>query len=227
MYASHGSMGSAYAELRFAPEDIPALAKADWSRVARRVFIDPAQGLIALMSPSSEHEGHARGADILTNHLATAYGFLFVARGSRRWPRPGDPENTGAEPDAWYYLGEKALAWQQTPRADLLVEVERILGDEDKPAFYRDVGVPEMWRIDVDKDGRVEADILDLQAEDGPTLLSASTVLPLCTPAFVQEALGLASEGRIAALDTLIAKAREAARDAEVNAEVDDSGPGL
>ena len=142
------------------------------------------------------------------------------------------------EPDACYYLGEMALAWQQTARADrpaflaahppdLVVEVERSHGDAAKPGFYREIGVPEMWRLDVDKDGRVEAEILDLRAEDGPALLDASTVLPLCTPEFVQEALSLASDGRIADLDALIREAQEAEVAREAEAARDDTTPGL
>ena len=52
-------------------------------------------------------------------------------------------------------------------------------------------------------------DILDLQAPDGPAPQAASSVLPLCTPAFVLEALEPASRGRLAELDALIAQSAE------------------
>ena len=241
MYASHGSMGSLFTELRFSPEAFPAAAQIDWSDTARRVFIDPAKGLIALMSPSSEHEGYASGAEILTQSLARTYGFLFIPRRSTRWRRPGDPKNTGAEPDACYYLGDKALAWDEAYDAgeaareafeaahppDLVIEVERSHGDDAKPGFYRELGVPEMWRIDVGKDRRVEVEILDLQAADGPALLSASTVLPLCTPAFVAEALPPALRGRLSELDALIREAQEAEAAHEAEAARDDTTLGL
>ena len=233
MDISYGSMGSGVTVLNFPPESFADAAKLDWSGVARRVFIDPAKGLIALMSPSSAHEAHVDGVRDMVKAVGRAYGAgTLVGLGSTRWRRPGDPEYTGVEPDACYYLGEKALAWRQTPHAareafeaahppDLVVEVERSHGDAAKPDFYREIGVPEMWRLDVDKDGRVEAEILDLRAEDGPALLDASTVLPLCTPAFVQEALALASDGGIADLDALIREAQEA------EAARDDPVPGL
>ena len=237
MEAAFGSMGSELRSWQFRPQEIPALAaKLDWNDLGRRVFIEPRTGLIALISPSSTHEGYARGTDSLTGGLSMAYGILRIGLGGTRWRRPGDPVNTGAEADASFYFGEKALALQQVPIAewdafaaahppDLVVELERIHGDEGKPAFYRELGVPEMWRLDFDKDRRLEVEILDLQAEGGPALLNASTVLPLCTPEFVQEALGLASVGRRAELDTLIAEAQaaEAARDAAA----DDPAPGL
>ena len=240
MYASHGSMGSLFTELRFSPEAFPAAAQIDWSDTARRVFIDPAQGLIALMSPSSEHEGYARGTDDMVKAVGRAYGIdALVGLGGTRWRGPGAPKNTGAEPDACFYLGDKALAWAEAyddgeaardafeaaHPPDLVVEVERSHGDDAKPGFYRELGVPEMWRIDVGKDRRVEVEILDLRAEGGPALLDASTVLPLCTPAFVAEALGPALRGRLSALDALIREAQEA----EVSREAarDDTTPGL
>ena len=145
-----GSMGSQYASFRVPLAYIPRMAGLDWNSVARRVFIDPVNGLIALVSPSSEHEGYARGADGLVREIGRAYGFRTVLRGSTRWRRPGDPENTGAEPDACYYLGKTAEAWRlayregrdalaafeaETP-PDLVVEVERSPGDEGKPGFY-------------------------------------------------------------------------------------------
>ena len=217
-----GSMGSQYASFRVPREYIPRMAGFDWNSVARRVFIDPVTGLIALMSPSSEHERYAGGADRLADRLGAAYGIRVLGLRSTRWRRPGDPENTGAEPDACYYLGETALAWDRADREglealeafeartppDLVIEVERSRGDGRKPGFYREVGAREMWRLDIGPDGR-QMDILDLQAPDGPALLAASSVLPLCTPAFVLEALEPASRGRLAELDALIARSAE------------------
>ena len=226
MDMAFGSMGSELRHWQFRPQEIPALAaKLDWNDLGRRVFIEPRTGLISLMSMSSTHGAHAEGVHDLVGVIVRAYGILRIGLGGTRWRRPGDPVNTGAEADASFYFGEKALALQQVPIAewdafaaahppDLVVELERIHGDEGKPAFYRELGVPEMWRLDFDKDRRLEVEILDLQAADGPALLDASTMLPLCTPAFVAEALGPASRGRLSELDALIREAREAARDA-------------
>lgn len=47
MERSIGSMGSEYTRFRFPPEEIPVLAKLDWTAIARRVFIDPASGFVA------------------------------------------------------------------------------------------------------------------------------------------------------------------------------------
>ena len=86
---------------------------------------------------------------------------------------------------------------------DLVIEVERSRGDETKPLAYRRLGVPEMWRIDIAGNTR-EAVMLDLLAPDGPSIIACSTVLPGATPAFVLDAMELATQGRFAELDALI-----------------------
>ncbi len=215
-----GSMGSEYVRFRLDPKIVPLLtAKFDWNRLAQRVFIDPVTGFVDLMTPSPEHEFHARGADRLLDAMGRQLGIRAIHLGSTRWRRPGDPENTGAEPDACYYLGETAERWVraygQGPAEreafelnnppDLVVEVERSPGDRDKPAFYRRLGVPEMWRIDISGNTR-EALMLDLQAPPGPAELELSTVLPGAGPDFVLEALDLAIRDRLGELDALIAE---------------------
>ena len=217
---SVGSMGSVCRTYRFLPEDIPRLAEFDWNRLARRVFIDPVSGLIALMSPSSDHESYANGIDRMVDAIGRSLDTRSINLGSTRWRRPGDPENTGAEPDACYYLGETAeqrvrarqdgaealAAFEAAHPPNLVVEVERNHGDRRKPIFYQEIGVPEMWRLELGPDG-LEIEILDLKAPDGPTQLTASAILPLCTPDFIRAALELAVDGRLRELDDMIANA--------------------
>ena len=214
-----GSMGSGFTRYRFAPEAIPQLAKLDWHVIGRRVFIDPVRGFIALMSPSPEHEEYARGIDRTVQDMCRALDLRIVTLGSTRWRRPDDPENSGAEPDACFYLGaaaerrdearrkgREALAafYRRTP-PDLVVEVERSRGDADKPAFYRRLGATEMWRLDISATIR-EAVMLDLQAPGGPDVLHASGVLAPATPAFVLDALELAVGNRLSELEAAIAE---------------------
>ena len=215
-----GSMGSEYIRFSLDPEIVPLLtAKFDWNSLARRVFIDPVTGFVDLMTPSPEHEFHARGADRLLDAIGRRLGIRAIHLGSTRWRRPDDPENTGAEPDACYYLDETAERWVQAygqgpaereafelnNPPDLVVEVERSPGDRDKPAFYRRLGIPEMWRIDISGNTR-EALMLDLQAPRSPAELVSSRVLPGAGPNFVLEALELAISDRIDELDALIAE---------------------
>lgn len=209
-------MGSVYTTYSFFPEHIAGLAEFDWNRLARRVFIDPVSGVIALMTPSPAHERQARGLDWAMAAVA-GRGYPVAPLGSTRWRLPEDPRNTGAEADACYYLAEKAMSWRaidpmddsaleafvlKTP-PDLVIEVERSRGDETKPLAYRRLGVPEMWRIDIAGNTR-EAVMLDLLAPDGPSIIACSAVLPGATPAFVLDAMELATQGRFAELEALI-----------------------
>lgn len=209
-------MGSVYTTYSFFPEHIAGLAEFDWNRLARRVFIDPVSGVIALMTPSPAHERQARGLDWAMAAVA-GRGYPVAPLGSTRWRLPEDPRNTGAEADACYYLAEKAMSWRaidpmddsaleafvlKTP-PDLVIEVERSQGDETKPLAYRRLGVPEMWRIDIAGNTR-EAVMLDLLAPDGPSIIACSAVLPGATPAFVLDAMELATQGRFAELEALI-----------------------
>ncbi len=144
MERSTGSMGSEYRRFHIDPEALPLFRDFDWNSLARQVFVDPVTGLVALMTPSSQHEGYASGADRLVEALDRKYDLRAILLGSTRWRRRGDPENTGAEPDACFYLGEKAerraharLAGDEALEAfegatppDLVVEVERSHGDE-------------------------------------------------------------------------------------------------
>ena len=219
MERSIGSMGSEYTRFRFPPDEIPVLAKLDWTAIARRVFIDPASGLVALMSPSSRHERYAWATGRLMDAMGRALDLPVIALGATRWRRPEDPENTGAEPDACYYLGETAGRWVEAygrleeaeleafefrMPPDLVIEVERSRGDADKPDFYRRLGAREMWRLDISGNKR-EAVMLDLQAGGEPAQLPSSAVLPPAGPAFVLDALELAVANRLPELDALVA----------------------
>lgn len=217
-----GSMGSEYVRFRLDPEAVPLLTeKLDWNLLARRVFIDPVTGFVELAKPSMAHERQTRGMEGVMV-AAARKGRPVASLGSTRWRRPEDPTNTGAEPDACYYLGDRAerldeidpldeddhdtFALENPP--DLVIEVERSSGDGDKPLAYRRLGVPEMWRIDISGNVR-EAVMLDLQAPDGPAELESSIVLPGATPAFVLEALALAIRRQFPELDALIAERLE------------------
>ena len=217
-----GSMGSEFWRFHVPPWAVPALAeKVDWNAFGRRVFIDPVTGLIAMMNPSPVHESYADGVGDLVKALGQASKTPVASLRETRWRGPGDPERSGSEADACFYFGEKALAWREAAIAghaamdafadgtppDLVVEVERSHGDDDKPGFYRAIGAPEMWRVDVvGEDLTVE--FLDLQAENGVRPMEGSAQLPLCTRAFVLEGLALARAS--VDLDDLAALVRRA-----------------
>ena len=232
-----GALGSPTLVLHGTPSDIAALLDRmdEWRGGAGRLFADAKAGLIALMSPSMPHENYGEGIGDLVKAVAHADGLPVVVAGS--WTlRPGgdnEPENgpdedrdrSLAEPDACYIFGEKALRWRAAVAAgqkamkefgkhelpDLVVEVDYTSASADKPAFYRSLRIPEMWRLRWSGPGQESAptvEILDLQAEDGPeTKRAASALLPLCTPAFVVAALPAAQGNDRDALDALVAEA--------------------
>ena len=53
------------------------------------------------------------GADRFMDAMDRRLGIRAIGLGSTRWRLPGDPENTGAEPDACYYLGQTADRWAE------------------------------------------------------------------------------------------------------------------
>ena len=196
-----GSRADADGEIRLEPTGAPGVHRL-WDRFRRACQ--------AFHDTRAPHEGHGPGY--------RQKGVPVAPLGSTRWRRPEDPRNTGAEPDACYYLGETAERWDETfpldedaqdafaleNPPDLVIEFERSSGDGDKPLAYRRLGVPEMWRIDISGNVR-EAVMLNLQAPGGPAELESSAVLSGATPAFVLEALALAIRRRFPELDALIA----------------------
>ncbi len=182
-----GSLGSTFRQVRAPPDAVPEMAaEFDWNRLGRRVVIDPVAGLIAWMSPSSAHEGYARAADKVAEGAGERLGLLVKALGGTRWRlRPDDPDNTGVEPDACFYVGASAEGWQaafesggqaaaeaieaETP-PDLVVEIEwtQIDRESGKAQRYAELGVREMWRAEKSSDrDSVTIQILDLQADGG------------------------------------------------------------
>ncbi len=208
METATGPMGSQFHRIDSIPLDMmDRLARMDWNLVGRRVMIDAAQGIICWMSPSSVHEGIARAADRVVEIAGSLSGQLVVIRGSTRWKRPGDPEGTGLEADASFYLGGNAEAWYAAKKAgkqavldfesatppDLVVEVEVTHLDQGKPARYAALGVREMWQA-TEREGDTSPAIhfLDLQAEKGPTPMEASRLLPTLSRDRLSEALRIA-----------------------------------
>ena len=211
---STGGMGSRFMSLRVPPECFRDMAQIDWSEYFRRVFIDPAAGSISFMAPSASHENRSTGSDRVMMALDRK-GFPVHGMGSTRFRGPGGRE---AEPDACYYVGIKVRRYlaaveagnealdrfaRETP-PDLVLEVERSHADRGKPSFYRDLGVTEMWRLDMSENDRDEVVFLDLQAPGGPVPAETSMVLPGATPAFMLEALALAARRRYEELDVLL-----------------------
>ena len=199
-----GPLGSTIHVLRADPETVVALAAVDWNRCFRRVWLDPAQGIITLMSPSHRHEDLT---DLL-DHIVDTAGSLIAgaARGIRstRLRGPGDPPGTGMEPDCAFYVGARAKGYFAARREggpevddyvlrvapDLVVETEITSFDEGKVGRYGDLGVRELWRLHGRKGSdELKVEFLALRAGRPPRRLPASEVLAGLTPDDVYQAV--------------------------------------
>ena len=208
----YDSLGSPYTAFETTPEVIRALAKDPVVNAFRRVLLEPAQGLVMLLSPSGAHETLTRQVDKIVDAAIEILSLSGHMLGSTRWSNRGEGNDTGAEPDCCYYLGDNALAYlsaydnndeeafiaEYPP--DLVVEVAPTHQDPDKQMANRNKGVPEYWHVKASQGERgtrrTPPDIvfLDLQAPHRPTVLSSSRALPGLTPDMVRTCLILNRE---------------------------------
>ena len=182
-FTGRGALGSEYSLYRRTPEQVCLLARClDTLRAGcRRALFDAAQGLILLMAPSRSHEVTKTATERVLDALCGAADLGFESFGATRLRRPGDPPNTGPEPDAAFYVGAKALAYAEAAQSadpdgacdlfvmenppDLVVEVEATHADEHKLAAYRRLDVAEVWRTRGTQSARnVSVRILQLPA---------------------------------------------------------------
>ena len=200
-----GPLGSTIHVLKADPETVVALAAVDWTRHFRRVWLDPVQGIIALMAPSRLHEDLTELVDKIVDVAGSAIAGAAKGIRSTRLRGEGEPPGTGMEPDCAFYVGERAKGYfaacrEGDPEADdyvlrvapdLIVETEITSFDEGKVARYADLGVRELWRLHGRKGtDELRVDFLALRAGRPPRRLDASRVLAGLTPADVCEAVG-------------------------------------
>ena len=206
-----GPLGSIVHVLRADADTVAALAAVDWNRHFRRVCLDPARGLITLMSPSRLHEDLATIFGDVVDVAAEILSGAGRGIGSTRLRGSGDPPDTGMEPDCAFYVGERADAYSAALREgeaaadaflehtapDLVVEVEVTNADRGKAERYADMGVRELWRLHGRKGSReFEAEFFALRRSAPPRRLDASEVLEGLEPDDVKEAVGQARFGR-------------------------------
>ena len=199
-----GPLGSTIHVLRADAATIAALADIDWSRHFSRVSLDPARGLITLMSPSRLHEDLGEILGEIVGMAADAFGRTSKGIRSTRLRPPGDPPGTGLEPDCAFYVGERAEryrlaliegeaaadAFVETLGPDLVVEVEVTHADKGKIERYAALGAREFWQLRGRRGDRgVAVDFFALPPDAPPRPLAASEVLQGLTPDDVCEAI--------------------------------------
>ena len=208
-----GPLGSTIHRLRADTPTVAALAGLDWTSRFRRVWLDPVQGVVVLMSPSPLHERLTAIFDDIVDAAASALGRASAKFRSVRLRGEGEPAGTGLEPDCSFYIGDRARAYlraetesEEAAQAflerngpDLVVEVEITHADEGKIARYADLGVREFWRLRGKRGEKaLRADFLALRAGAQAQPLEASNVLPGLTPSDVRQAIeGVRGSGDI------------------------------
>ena len=185
----------------------------------RRVSIDPVRGAAVMMAPSRLHERIAVRLDKVAEGLGGGVqgGGLRVEqlRGTRWRDREG-PQGAGAEADCAFYVGETAEAYLRAEASgdeqadafterhppDLVVEINVSHTDEGKPAWYRRLGVTELWVVAAGKSPDwLEVEFLDLQAPDGPAASQKSKVIPGAQPVDVKDGLRMLQDASISVME--------------------------
>ena len=225
-----GPLGSTFHILRADAETVTALAAVDWNRHFRRVCLDPARGLITLMSPSFPHEKLSDFLDDIVEIAGEKLAGTVQALHSTRLRRRSDPPGTGMEPDCAFYIGKRARefraalaegleaadAFIERTAPDLVVEVEITNVDASKTERYAEMGVRELWRLGGHrKSWEFRAEFLALRPGREPRRLDASEVLEGLTPDDVRDAAegvrhGETRNDRTKAVERIVQRRREA-----------------
>ena len=224
-----GPLGSTFHILRADPETVTALAAVDWNRHFRQVCIDPARGLITLMSPSFPHEKLSKLLDDIVEAAGEKLAGTVEVLRSTRLRRQGDPPGTGMEPDCAFYVGERArdsltalaegevaaVAFIERTAPDLVVEVEITNADASKIERYAELGVRELWRLHGRMGTReLGVELLALRPGSAPRRLDASEVLAGVTPDDVRDAVdgvrsGKTRDARTKAVERVVQRRRD------------------
>ena len=185
----------------------------------RRVSIDPVRGVAVMMSPSRLHERIAVRLDKVAEGLgggARGGGLRVEQLRGTRWRDREGPQGAGAEADCAFYVGETADAYIRTEALgdeqadaftdqhppDLVVEINVSHTDEGKPAWYRRLGVTELWAVAAGKSPDwLEVEFLDLQAPDGPAASRESKVIPGARPADVKDGLRMLQDASMPVME--------------------------
>ena len=175
-----------------------------------RFFYD--QGVLEIVSPSTEHEALSRTVALLVQLLTAELGIDLFSAGSTTFRR--EDLERGFEPDESFYFAENAgrlrgkgdIDLSIDPPPDLVVEIDVTSPSLNKLPMYARLGVSEIWRL---AEGRAEILLLKANGDYEASLVKGSGVLPSVT----SEALGrLVEEGLTLEHPVWVRRIREWAR---------------
>ena len=199
-----GPLGSTIHHLRADAATVAAVAGVDWNRRFRRVWLDPVREVITLVSPSFRHERLTKAFESIVEGAARALALAAGGLWHTRLRLPKEPPGTGVEPDAAFYIGDRARAFWAAAKEgveaeqafvertgpDLVVEVEITHADAGKVERYRDLGAREFWRVRGSRvRAGVEVSFFSLKPGSEPAPIEVSAVLPGLLPVDVCEAV--------------------------------------
>ena len=199
-------------------ESVLEWTRAGLEKIFTRVILDPARGLVMLMTPSQPHEDAEAGVEAVIEEGTNLLNQDVEPLRKFRWRLPGSDPATGSEADCSFYIGAKAIAYAKAclqeqgaeyadnHPPDLVVEIGVTHFDHDKRAVYRDLGVAEYWQARVGKRrGDIELEFLALGSATPDLPLVASRVLPGLTPEAVAAAVSARATARPRPADRRIA----------------------
>jgi Uma2 family endonuclease len=197
---------AAAAKTRIEPDriilyDIPwslyiQLREADDRRGVRMSYLD---GTLELMSPKYIHDKAGQRLDQFLMAVMVELEIPCICSRSTTLKRRGKgkkrKKGVGKEPDTAYYIANEPairdkddIDLKMMPPPDLALEVDNTNDSEEKLPIYARLGVPEVWRYDVNTR---ELWFGFLQADGTYAQTERSTSLPMLTPALVLEGLDL------------------------------------
>ena len=175
---------SVYLQLR-AADDRPGVRMSYWN------------GTLELMSPEYIHDKTKIRLARLVTAVVEELDIASACAGSTTFQLPGEGEKKGAakEPDSCFYIKNERVIRDKDdielpvdPPPDLAIEVDNTTDSAGKLPIYAALGVPEVWRYDV----QTKELVFDrLQPDDTYASVARSECLPMLTPALVQEGLDL------------------------------------
>ena len=147
-----------------------------------RFFYD--QGVLEIVSPSTEHEAVSRTVALLVQLLTAELGIDLFSAGSTTFRR--EDLERGFEPDECFYFSENAgharnvgdIDLSTDPPPDLVVEIDVTSPSLNKLPVYARLGISEVWRF---SSGQAEILLLNANGDYEASSTLTSRVLPSLT----------------------------------------------
>ena len=135
------------------------------------------RGELEIMSPSTEQEEHNRTIALLVEIFAVEAGLDVRNVGSMTFRR--EDLERGFEPDSCFYVqrearvsGKAQIDLSVDPPPDLVIEVDTTGPSLNKLPIYAQIGVPEVWRLE----------ILRLESTEYAAVTTSTTLPPPTSP---------------------------------------------